>query len=318
MSFDINWELLKDGIEANQLQKYLNSRFESIKRPNFLGPVEVIHFDFGDIPPEITILNITDPLDDFYYLDSDDLKESSDSETDLPASDTESYQRDSNNFKEPNYNDSYSEYNSQSDQMPYSNNFNNQSASNTKKRDNFNLSNQPDYVSIPPSYPSSYPPSYHGSIGTPKSQPDTSDLFNSDTYETIERTESDAQLDLSIVYNGNMRMSISTSLIVNQPTPGFMVLPLTLTLTKSSLKATAVIAYLSKVNMINFCLKTPSPGDPILKDLNIDTAIGDGNRSVLKNVGKIESFIVHTLSAFLNDYVVFPNYHSIYLDLQKE
>ena len=96
--------------------------------------------------------------------------------------------------------------------------------------------------------------------------------------------DTDAQLDLSIKYHGNMRLAISTELIVNQPTPAFMVLPLTLILTGfsfegwwlyymavqarlltlvslfffwnyNSLIATAMIAYLG--NAIHFCLKEP-------------------------------------------------------------
>jgi hypothetical protein len=35
---------------------------------------------------------------------------------------------------------------------------------------------------------------------------------------------------------------------------------------------------------------------------------------VLKNVGKIEKFIVEALTQFLDDFVVFPNYHTILFD----
>lgn len=50
-------------------------------------------------------------------------------------------------------------------------------------------------------------------------------------YADTMRRESDAQVELEVVYKGNMRLAMSTELIVNQPTPAFMVLPLTLTLT---------------------------------------------------------------------------------------
>jgi hypothetical protein len=45
------------------------------------------------------------------------------------------------------------------------------------------------------------------------------------------KRESDVQLEVLVEYNGNFRFSVTTELIVNQPTPAFITLPLTLTLT---------------------------------------------------------------------------------------
>ena len=72
----------------------------------------------------------------------------------------------------------------------------------------------------------------------------------------------------------------------------------------------AIVAYIG--NTINVCLEEPDGGD-ILKEFALETEIGDGSKSVLKNVGKIEKFILSQLNLFLKDYVVFPNYHSIVL-----
>ncbi|KAJ3261562.1 Mitochondrial distribution and morphology protein 12 [Boothiomyces macroporosus] len=201
MSFDINWSLLQDGIEANQLKDYLNEKFASIDRPNFLGPISVSKFDFGSIPPQISVTNICEPLDEFYYIDDNT---------------SEEYQEEQ---EDGSFNSNFSSY--------------------------YNNSDMDD--------------------------------------RTIPRKETDAQVEISVNYQGNMTMSITTELIVNQPTPGFMVLPLTLTLTKTSLKgkmlsypATAIIAYLG--NVINICLKEPENRESILQDLSIESAIGDGNK----------------------------------------
>jgi distribution and morphology protein 12 len=146
MSFQINWELLNDGTEANQLKDFLNERFSSIERPNFLGPIVVQAFSFGSIPPEISVTNITDPMEEFYY-EHDDI-----------ISDNQSLEE-------------------RSDPFPF---------------DDF--------------------PKDNGSIS---------------------KNDTDAQLEITVVYKGDMSMSISTELIINQPTPAFMILPLTLTLTRS-------------------------------------------------------------------------------------
>ncbi|ORY36818.1 hypothetical protein BCR33DRAFT_721755 [Rhizoclosmatium globosum] len=57
MSFDINWNLLRDGDSAEQLQRWLNDRLREMddKRPSFLGPLSVTDLDFGEKPPTIAI-----------------------------------------------------------------------------------------------------------------------------------------------------------------------------------------------------------------------------------------------------------------------
>ncbi|KAJ3090036.1 Mitochondrial distribution and morphology protein 12, partial [Quaeritorhiza haematococci] len=66
------------------------------------------------------------------------------------------------------------------------------------------------------------------------------------------------QLELRIHYTGNMKLTIATELIVNQPTPAFMVLPLTVTLSGFGFRGLAIIAYLG--DRINFCFKEPEVG----------------------------------------------------------
>lgn len=77
--------------------------------------------------------------------------------------------------------------------------------------------------------------------------------------------------------------------------------------------AKAIVAYIG--NTINICLEEPEGGD-ILREFAVETEIGDNSKSVLKNVGKIEKFILAQLNRFLKDHVVFPNYHSIVLQSQ--
>jgi distribution and morphology protein 12 len=208
MSLDINWTVLRQSMEDLNLQQVLNSQFASIERPDFLGPLDVTYIDFGTIPPEMEIVNITDPLQEFYYDDMDSM-ESSDIE--------------------------------------------------------------------------------------------------------IQWQPMDVQLEVSVRYQGNIQIQISTSLIVNQPTPQFMILPLQLTLTRAHLQATLVLAYTH--SKLHFCL---GESESILKDISIESAIGDTDKQVLKNVGKIERFIVQQLQSFLQEFLMFPNYHTIYFEEDQE
>ncbi|KAI8592518.1 hypothetical protein BDZ88DRAFT_494034 [Geranomyces variabilis] len=131
-------------------------------------------------------------------------------------------------------------------------------------------------------------------------------------YAATMRRASDAQVEFEIVYKGNMRLAIQTELIVNQPTPAFMVLPLLLTLTGFQFTASALISYLG--DRINFCFKESDAGTTILQDVSIDSEVGDGRKQgVLKNVGRIERFIVEQLRKVIQDFLVFPNHHSLKL-----
>jgi mitochondrial distribution and morphology protein 12 len=180
MSFDINWSILSEGLQSMNLKETLNSKFSTIQRPDFLGPIVVEQLDFGTLAPEIAILDITDPMEDFYDQDS------------------------------------------------------------------FEESTQASYQ-----------------------------------VESVEHqgSELDVQLEIGIMYKGDLKMSITTELIVNQPTLQFMVLPLHLTLTKTHFKTTAIIAYLQ--NRVMFCLKEED--EPVIRDVSIESAIGDGNKQGISN-----------------------------------
>jgi len=50
--------------EAEQiLERVLNG---GEKRPDFVGKVTVSNFSFGDVPPGIEILDLTEPYEEFY------------------------------------------------------------------------------------------------------------------------------------------------------------------------------------------------------------------------------------------------------------
>jgi mitochondrial distribution and morphology protein 12 len=229
MSFKIQWDLLKDGQEERQLKDFLNDKFSSIDRPDFLGEISIKSFSFGSIPPEIAVVDITEPMEEFYF------------EIDDPLFDLQSI----------------------GDHLP--------------------TGNSPENFSE----------------------------------DGPSRNVTDFQIEVSITYNGDMNLSIATELIVNQPTLHFLSLPIELTLTKSSFRATAILASIG--NTISFCLKQPEGPEGILHEFSIESAIGDGNKQgtqvtltlVLKNVGKIEKFILLQMQSFLTEYCVFPNYHTI-------
>lgn len=85
MSIDLNWETVTGGPDGQELAEsirdFIHTKFQSVPLPRFIKSVTVHDFQFGTIPPEIELKDITDPLPDFYEenLDSDF---ASDSESD--------------------------------------------------------------------------------------------------------------------------------------------------------------------------------------------------------------------------------------------
>ncbi|KAJ3186233.1 Mitochondrial distribution and morphology protein 12 [Gaertneriomyces sp. JEL0708] len=385
MSFLINWELLSDGVEADRLREFLNARFQEIERPAFLGPLSVTELDFGDIPPEIAIVDICDPAPEF-YLPDDDASETWEREESIGA--LESELGDGTSDVMSSLSSAYrpssvgvipSEISTSGllRRHPYVANpqssydvplepFTPDRVYSTPARIVTSSTIRPPFI-----YGSDWSgsvglrlglglgsPGYHHAVSTPEplrayshhprrqsttstsSQPlmspttlglvtpgtpgsdfsafadFTPDIQLSDEeiamqYASNMRRESDAQVEVEVIYKGNMRLAISTELIVNQPTPAFMVLPLTLTLTGFHFTATAIIAYLG--DHMNFCFKEPNAGSAILHDLSIDSEVGDKHKQVLKNVGRIEKFIVEQLRKVIQDYLVLPNYQSLSL-----
>ncbi|KAG7293249.1 Mitochondrial distribution and morphology protein 12 [Staphylotrichum longicolle] len=77
MSIDLNWETVTGGPDgqelADKIRDFIHTKFQSVPLPRFIKSVTVHDFQFGTIPPEIELKDITDPLPDFYedHVDSD-------------------------------------------------------------------------------------------------------------------------------------------------------------------------------------------------------------------------------------------------------
>lgn len=87
MSIDLNWETLTSGPDgdalAESIRTFIHAKFQTVPLPRFIRSVNVHGFDFGTIPPELELKDITDPLPDFYEQElEDDEDDSEDSDED--------------------------------------------------------------------------------------------------------------------------------------------------------------------------------------------------------------------------------------------
>lgn len=89
MSVDINWETLTGGPDgealAETIRDFIHQRFQALPLPKLIRSITVHDFEFGKIPPEITLKDIGDPLPDFYDVDEDGMTVESDESAEAKA-----------------------------------------------------------------------------------------------------------------------------------------------------------------------------------------------------------------------------------------
>ncbi|CDR88672.1 related to mitochondrial inheritance component mdm12 [Sporisorium scitamineum] len=149
------------------------------------------------------------------------------------------------------------------------------------------------------------------------------------------------QMHLSLVWpTTTFRLTITTSLLINYPSPAFMSLPLTLSVTGFVMRAGLIVALEGEHRRAHVCLveeedeeqdgqqesnaasaaagkKVNSPGMNILPQVTFESEVGEHEKHVLKNVGKVEKFITEVIRKGLQDELVYPNYYTIDLPNSK-
>ncbi|SCU80878.1 LADA_0B10000g1_1 [Lachancea dasiensis] len=78
MSFEINWENLgEDRVINDSLKEFLNSQLQAIDLPSYVSSLQVTDFRLGEIPPNIILQEISNPLNEFYEQISNEKRASS-------------------------------------------------------------------------------------------------------------------------------------------------------------------------------------------------------------------------------------------------
>lgn len=74
MSFVFEWDKLDDEV-ALQIEGMIHAHFQRIPKPTFMGNIAVSKFRFGATPPSITVLDVTDPLEEWYvHMDQEEAR----------------------------------------------------------------------------------------------------------------------------------------------------------------------------------------------------------------------------------------------------
>lgn len=153
----------------------------------------------------------------------------------------------------------------------------------------------------------------------------------------------DTQIVLHTSYSGTVRLSITAEILLDYPMPSFVGIPLKLNITGLSFDGVALIAYLRK--RAHFCFLSPDDAQALvgveghnydgghtrqggrdsnaendrlgglLREIRVESEIGrkEGGKQVLKNVGKVEKFVLEQVRRIFEDEFVWPSFWTFLL-----
>ncbi|KAM5440488.1 Mitochondrial distribution and morphology protein 12 [Microsporum canis] len=160
-----------------------------------------------------------------------------------------------------------------------------------------------------------------------------------------EQKPDDFQVLCRLQYSGNMRLSITAQILLDYPMPSFVGLPLKLNITGFTFDGVAVVAYIRK--RIHVCFLSPEDADTLLgaddkmastegyhdhhnhhhsgntnttgsrrsndsllREIRVESEIGrkESGKQVLKNVGKVEKFVLEQVRRIFEEEFVYPSF----------
>jgi mitochondrial distribution and morphology protein 12 len=319
MSIDLDWHALDAELTASVVS-FLTSAFTTAQRPSFLGEIAVTSFSFGDSQPELEVLDIRDIYKEFLEVDDEEqllLPQEMPPLHGRGAGGMDGGELDDWHSNPPNY---YYQHSSQDHPDSASQYGGPAQPFRRPPRPMPHL--QPSSALFSPglnnrSYlsPSHTPPldSAHPSndYGAPS--------FSSDPSSAPPASSSSSpslQLHLQVTYSGNLTLGLSTCLLINYPSPRFMSLPLKLSVTSLAFSGTMLVAFEGDRKRVHISLADPASkigglggataGARLLSGAVVESEVGQADKHVLKNVGKVEKFVLDVVRSTLESELVFP------------
>lgn len=320
MSIDLEWCQLDSSLSTT-LVDMLNRQLTSTTRPSFIGPVEVTSLEFGSAAPDVELVDLRDIYRDFMEDDEDDDKEPAKA-PDVGEDDEFEWVSRRGTHKlhpaeiyaaapslhSPNPGPGYQsmvDFRPGFSNWPYTPEYNSPSGS------------SPSPAPAPASAEPQPPP-------PPAEQPAASN------------ESPNIQLHLNINWNSDLRITLTTSLLINYPSPMFMSLPIKLSITGLVFTGQVAVAYEGERRRVHICIldeldpygphpkrdltppdadhpsSKPLPvGQRLLPSIFIESEIGQADKHVLKNVTRVERFIQDVIRKTVEEELVFPNFHTM-------
>lgn len=138
----------------------------------------------------------------------------------------------------------------------------------------------------------------------------------------------DLQTVFRVRYSGDVKLSLTAEILLDYPMPSFVGIPVKLNITGLSFDGVAVLAYIRK--RAHFCFLSPEdaatalgPEDAdehgggsglkmggLLQEIKVESEIGqrENGKQSLKNVGKVEKFVLEQVRRIFEDEFVYPSF----------
>lgn len=137
----------------------------------------------------------------------------------------------------------------------------------------------------------------------------------------------DLQTVFRVRYSGDIRLSLTAEILLDYPMPSFVGIPVKLNITGLSFDGVAVLAYIRK--RAHFCFLSPEDAHAaigaegsddsltngmkmgaLLHEIKVESEIGqrENGKQVLKNVGKVEKFVLEQVRRIFEDEFVYPSF----------
>jgi distribution and morphology protein 12 len=139
----------------------------------------------------------------------------------------------------------------------------------------------------------------------------------------------DLQTVFRVRYSGDIRLSLTAEILLDYPMPSFVGIPVKLNITGLSFDGVAILAYIRK--RAHFCflshedaLNAIGPEDlddpadnpnglkmgGLLQEIKVESEIGqrEAGKQSLKNVGKVEKFVLEQVRRIFEDEFVYPSF----------
>lgn len=145
---------------------------------------------------------------------------------------------------------------------------------------------------------------------------------------------SDLQVVARVQYSGDVRMMLTAEILLDYPMPSFVNIPLKLSITGITFDGVSVLAYIRK--RMHLCFLNPEDAETLvgehvaaeqkrtaaskdklqsttnglIKEIRIESEIGrpESGKQVLKNVGKVEKFVLEQIRRIFEEEFVFPSF----------
>ncbi|KAH7394326.1 hypothetical protein BKA66DRAFT_509630 [Pyrenochaeta sp. MPI-SDFR-AT-0127] len=172
------------------------------------------------------------------------------------------------------------------------------------------------------------PSSQHSYDRTPSASP----------HRMREKSPDDIQIVAHVQYSGDIKMSLTAEILLDYPMPSFVGIPLKLNITGITFDGVAILAYIKR--RAHFCFLSPDDADALvgsengfsglqtdaqgrtpqpvqrpqigglLENIKVESEIGGqgSGKQVLKNVGKVESFVLEQVRRIFEDEFVYPSF----------